>query len=117
MKAVSVAQDIHSANARGTSVIDIIKGQGPEVLEIVKKAGAELFPNLPADQQTHAGVTRLDPQLVSKIQNRLNDLGADLDVDGDYGKNTKAAVTAFQRKNGLTADGWAGPLTQAKLFG
>ena len=38
-------------------------------------------------------------------------------VDGKYGKGTVAAVKAFQRKNGLHADGIAGPKTLGKLYG
>ena len=34
-----------------------------------------------------------------------------------YGPKTKSAVEKFQRSNGLTPDGVAGPLTQSKLFG
>ena len=37
-------------------------------------------------------------------------------IDGIYGKGTVNAVKAFQKKNGLKADGIAGPLTQAKLY-
>jgi murein L,D-transpeptidase YcbB/YkuD len=37
------------------------------------------------------------------------------DVDGIYGTQKRAAVTAFQKKNGLAADGIAGPATLAKL--
>lgn len=36
-------------------------------------------------------------------------------IDGIYGAKTKAAVKAFQRKNGLTADGIVGPKTAAAL--
>jgi peptidoglycan hydrolase-like protein with peptidoglycan-binding domain len=36
-------------------------------------------------------------------------------VDGNFGPVTEAAVKAFQRKHGLTVDGWAGPQTMAKL--
>ncbi|MBR1584145.1 MAG: peptidoglycan-binding protein, partial [Clostridia bacterium] len=36
-------------------------------------------------------------------------------VDGDYGAATETAVKAFQRANGLTADGVAGKLTLSKL--
>ena len=38
-------------------------------------------------------------------------------ADGQYGFWTVAAVKAWQEKNGLTADGIAGPKTLAKLFG
>jgi N-acetylmuramoyl-L-alanine amidase len=36
-------------------------------------------------------------------------------VDGIYGTATKNAVIAFQKKNGLTPDGIAGPATLAKI--
>lgn len=37
-------------------------------------------------------------------------------ADGDFGSATGAAVAAFQLRNGLTADGIAGPKTYKKLF-
>lgn len=37
--------------------------------------------------------------------------------DGKFGPNTEGAVRLFQQKNGLTADGIAGPKTWAKLLG
>ena len=36
-------------------------------------------------------------------------------IDGIYGEKTKAAVTRFQRDNGLTADGIAGTKTLSAL--
>ncbi|HMA10036.1 MAG TPA: peptidoglycan-binding domain-containing protein [Ramlibacter sp.] len=36
-------------------------------------------------------------------------------VDGEFGGGTQAAVMAFQRSEGLLADGIAGPRTQAAL--
>lgn len=36
-------------------------------------------------------------------------------LDGKFGPMTDAAVRAFQRRHGLTVDGWAGPQTLAKL--
>ncbi|MBP1042428.1 peptidoglycan-binding protein [Vagococcus sp. BWB3-3] len=38
-----------------------------------------------------------------------------LKVDGIYGAGTRAAVKAFQARNGLTADGIYGKATHAKL--
>jgi hypothetical protein len=38
-------------------------------------------------------------------------------ADGDFGPSTEAAVLAFQRRNGLEADGIIGPATWAVLLG
>lgn len=40
-----------------------------------------------------------------------------LDVDGDFGANTKAALMQYQAANGLTADGICGKNTWSKLLG
>ena len=51
-----------------------------------------------------------------KLQELLNALGYDCgSVDGIFGSKTKAAVLAFQKANGLGADGIVGPLTWGKL--
>ncbi len=55
-------------------------------------------------------------QEVRNIQTRLKKWGYYSGaVDGIYGTATRDAVKAFQRKNGLTADGIAGPATLAKI--
>ncbi|MBQ2676496.1 MAG: spore cortex-lytic enzyme [Clostridia bacterium] len=49
---------------------------------------------------------------VTKIQTRLKKWGYYKgSVDGIYGSQTKSAVMKFQKKNGLKADGIAGPAT------
>ncbi|URP22217.1 endolysin [Microbacterium phage Big4] len=53
---------------------------------------------------------------VRAIQDKLNRLGYNVGAaDGLDGANTQAAVRDFQSKNGLTADGVAGPATNAKM--
>lgn len=51
-----------------------------------------------------------------QIQQKLKDLGYYFgSVDGIYGNATRNSVVAFQKANGLTADGVAGPKTIAAL--
>ena len=54
---------------------------------------------------------------VKMLQEKLNAKGYNAgSVDGIFGKNTQAAVIAFQKANGLAADGIVGKLTWAKLY-
>lgn len=53
---------------------------------------------------------------VRQIQTKLKQWGYYKgSVDGIYGTSTKNAVSDFQKKNGLSADGVAGPSTLAKI--
>ena len=53
---------------------------------------------------------------VTELQTTLAKLGFDPGkIDGIFGKKTKAAVLAFQKAAGLTADGIVGPNTKAAL--
>lgn len=53
---------------------------------------------------------------VRNIQTRLKQWGyLNGSVDGIYGAKTEEAVKKFQRNNGLTPDGIAGPATLAKI--
>ena len=54
---------------------------------------------------------------VRQLQQKLKDLGyLSGSVDGKFGIATEAAVIAFQKNNGLTADGKAGTATLNKLY-
>jgi len=53
---------------------------------------------------------------VTMLQERLSDMGFWLgQPDGTYGQLTRQAVMAFQKANGLSRDGAAGPATLAAL--
>ena len=57
---------------------------------------------------------------VRRLQNALISAGYNVGstgADGIYGKNTAAAVRAYQQANGLTVDGIAGAKTQGALYG
>jgi len=53
---------------------------------------------------------------VSQLQEKLKEQGFDPGaIDSKFGPGTEAAVIAFQKSEGLAADGIAGPQTMAKL--
>ena len=52
---------------------------------------------------------------VTALQEKLNAHGAQITADGIYGRDTQAAVMAFQSSKGLAVDGVAGAATQAAL--
>lgn len=67
----------------------------------------------PEPKSMQLGFTGLDVRLVQK---RLQELGFYTgSIDGDFGLSTDKAVKAFQRANGLTADGKIGPKTKEIL--
>lgn len=53
---------------------------------------------------------------VREVQEALVKQGLKIDVDGQMGSQTVAAVKLFQKLNGLVPDGVIGSKTQAKLF-
>jgi Putative peptidoglycan binding domain len=61
---------------------------------------------------------RLQGDDVRAVQQRLQDLGYSQvgTVDGIFGPQTEAAVSAFQRTNALQVDGVVGPQTRTRLF-
>ncbi len=61
--------------------------------------------------------TGMTGQEVTDLQSRLYTLGYyTAEIDGQYGLATKEAVIAFQRRNGLDADGIVGEATCTVLF-
>ena len=90
------------------------------------KAGTVTLGKLYSDSAKAAATATPTPQGMKKgdegsdvweLQKRLRELGYLNSVaDGSYGDATEEAVKAFQRRNGLTADGKAGPVTLGKLY-
>ena len=72
-------------------------------------------PSLPtAEPVLRSGMTG---ENVKNLQSRLYTRGYyTAEIDGQYGAATKEAVTAFQRLNGLDADGIVGAETRQVLF-
>lgn len=62
------------------------------------------------DEEQQATDHQLYINQVKHIQSKLG-----IDVDGIFGKNTKSAVIAFQKKHGLVQDGIVGPQTLEAL--
>ena len=77
-----------------------------------------------------AGVSNAEPNVAVALTLRVGSTGADVKtvqtklkrwgyytgaIDGIYGTKTKEAVKYFQKKNGLTVDGIAGPKTLAAM--
>jgi len=79
--------------------------------------GGQIEASAPVNSQITDAVTQTlrkgsKGDLVKKLQAALG-IGA----DGDFGQGTENALKKWQDRNGLTADGVAGPKTLAKLLG
>lgn len=76
------------------------------------KAAATAIPSWPTLRKNDSGND------VAQLQEALIQLGyMSGTADGNYGTKTVEAVKAFQKANGLTADGTAGEQTQRVLYG
>lgn len=63
----------------------------------------------------HSGYYAKDRAGVKQVQRLLRKHGHKISVDGRFGRSTRAAVIAFQRKHKLSADGLVGASTWARL--
>ena len=70
---------------------------------------APSFPGTPLHQGSQGTHVRT-------IQQRLNDLGYAIMIDGIFGPATREVIVAFQRKKNLLGDGMVGPKTWAGLW-
>ena len=78
----------------------------------LRKAGLNVdeSKNIPTLRRGSQGDDVADLQMIMNSK-----FGYKLDIDGDFGSKTEAAVKDFQRKQGLTADGVVGPKTWKAL--
>ena len=82
-------------------------------------AGGESAPAAAAAPAQAGSILRTGSQgeEVKRLQERLAELGYDPGkADGAFGRKTKMALQSFQKQNGLTQDGEAGPETLARLY-
>lgn len=118
MKFVDSAASIRQTIRQGGSVDTILSGVIPDLAPILRAVGEQFFPKVAAKLAPAAALDMIfDKDGTTWVQNSLNLLGQTppLTVDGVYGKITKAAVEAYQTKNNLKVDGWAGPKTSGAL--
>lgn len=130
-KAMSNYYKLHQEYYEG---IDVSKGVYPDFLPKNDSWSSNpISGDNPANKMPAAGggssgkagsVSGIGPQLsygsrgddVKALQTALKEMGLYSDnVDGKFGPNTKAAVIAFQRNKGISADGIVGPNTKKKF--
>lgn len=99
----------------GIDAVSAATGDEAAPAPAVKPAPGKTAPSTPAATTGRLLVDGSFGSGVEYLQTVLNSMGYTLKVDGFFGKNTKAAVENFQKKNGLAVDGIAGPNTFAKL--
>ena len=112
---VSIAMALISNRDKIVEIIQEATSLWAKVRAIIEKSAPDLIPGtapLPIDVQPDAGGFSME--WVQESLNKLQDAG--LEVDGDYGPATAQAIKEFQTEYGITPDGWAGPVTTAKLL-
>lgn len=85
------------------AIADVVSGVGPT------KLGRSSSPT--AIQLVQQSLINWGCRLATPARNPLPTFG----VDGNFGRETRKAVAQFQREEGLTADGDAGPMTLRAL--
>lgn len=107
----------HTANPQtttGTTVVSIIT---PNPSAVPSASAVPTATPTPAPTATSSALrVGSTGEKVRYVQQRLKELGyLDGSADGDFGAKTEAALKAFQKANGLTADGVVGDRTMEKL--
>lgn len=111
--------DIVNQASSNDDIVTKLQHLSKPLADVLENVGGELFPQAKPQLHIAAGaIAAFNVDYTKWLQATLNavmDPSPNLKVDGLYGPRTKAAVTQFQTQLGLTADGWAGKLTQAAL--
>jgi lysozyme len=116
----SVARDINRSDMQGAADAFLLWDHPPELIGRRRGERAQFLrpdsaaPAMGADAPMNPEAPRGS---IAWIQMKLNMAGAspELDVDGDLGPATLAAIKAFQTNRGLVPDGIVGPQTLAAL--
>ena len=102
-RAINVAPQIRQAIQSGTPTVKAVEENAGNLLPLLGQIGKQMFPDIDDRLAPAAAATTMfDPVRVKWLQTALNLLGANpvLDVDGEYGPNTKAAVQQFSQGAG-----------------
>lgn len=123
LRIVARRQQIETTWLRAYGLFDEVQKLLPEINKLLREVAPELLPPAPNVVPITTGTKMMmrDGSVhefdVEWLQESLNQLiNANLKVDGIYGERTRDAVKKFQTSRGLTADGWAGIVTEAKLM-
>jgi uncharacterized protein (TIGR02594 family) len=107
--------DPHESSPHRQSQLQTARRMGHQFSRVsVSSSSVQLKPATPPTlKQGSSGAA------VKDLQEKLNASGAQppLEVDGDFGPKTKAAVISYQKNHSLDPDGIVGPKTWASLNG
>jgi len=103
-------------SAYGLSVDGIVGPQTKTALTSVNAAVPSAIPITSSSCPADMSQGEVDG-CVTALQQLLNENGANLSVDGDFGPLTFNAVENYQASHGLSVDGIVGPDTKAALTG
>ena len=101
----------------GISFASAAQGEGTQETEAEEAAPAS--ETIAAPEKIILLKSGSEGEEVKTLQLRLLELGyltKDSEADGVFGKGTREAVKAFQKRNSLSVDGMAGKQTQTRLY-
>lgn len=119
---INVSQGVYpnfASGDNGSWSTNPVSGDNP-----ANKSAAKTQTSTTTTNSKAGTVSNIGPQLqygsrgsdVKALQTALKEMGYYSDsIDGKFGPNTKAAVMAFQRNEGISVDGIVGPNTKAKF--